>query len=124
MFLKKAIAARCHVSVFLDIFVMRTSPSIAPHWLEQDTYLVLDDLGGRLGCLWRETGAHSADRETLIRDLVNGEYNQPVHIVAFNTTQGWSRDVTVDIADELRRRYAEFGEVSDSVLEFIEANRR
>jgi hypothetical protein len=52
---------------------MRTSPSIAPHGPDQDTYLVLDDFGGRLGWAWRETDADSADRETLIRDLVNGE---------------------------------------------------
>ena len=32
------------------------------------------------------------------------------NIVAFNTAEGWSRDVTVEIADELRRRYVEFGE--------------
>jgi hypothetical protein len=31
--------------------------------------------------------------------------------VAFNTAEGWSRDVTMDIADELRRRYVDFGEV-------------
>jgi hypothetical protein len=28
----------------------------------------------------------------------------PVRIVAFNTAQGWSRDVTDDIASELRKR--------------------
>jgi hypothetical protein len=44
--------------------------------------------------------------------------------VAFNTAKGWSRDVTMDIADELRRRYDEFGEVPDSVLDFMDANRR
>jgi hypothetical protein len=44
--------------------------------------------------------------------------------VAFNTAEGWSRDVTVDIADELRRRYDEFGEVSPSAFDFMEANRR
>jgi len=65
-----------------------------------------------------------ADRETLIRDLVDGQYGKPVRIVAFNTAEGWSRDVTVDIADELRRRYAEFGEVPDSILDFIEAHQR
>jgi hypothetical protein len=108
----------------IEEFVMSTSPSIAPHWLEQDTYLVLDDFGGRLGCSWRETGMHSVDRETLIRDLVESQYNHPVRIVAFNTSEGWSRDVTVEIADELRRRYVEFGEVPESVLEFIEANQR
>src|SRR6516164_9265389 len=98
------------------------SPSIVPHGADQDTYLVLDDLG-RLGCSWRETDVESADRETLIRDLVEGQYRKPVRIVAFNTAEGWSRDVTVEIADELHRRYVEFGEVSASVLEFLEAVR-
>jgi hypothetical protein len=55
---------------------------------------------------------------------VSGDYSRPVRIVAFNTAEGWSRDATVDIADELRRRYPEFGEAPESVLEFIEANRR
>ena len=102
---------------------MRTTPSIVPHGADQDTYLVLDDLG-RIGCAWRETDVESADRETLIRDLVEGQYSKPVRIVAFNTAEGWSRDVTVEIADELHRRYVEFGEVSASVLEFLEAVRR
>jgi hypothetical protein len=101
---------------------MRTSPSIAPHEADQDTYLVLDDFG-RIGCSWRETDVESADRESLIRDLVDGQYSKPMRIVAFNTTEGWARDVTMDIADELRRRYPEFGEVPDSVLRFMEANR-
>ena len=102
---------------------MRTSPSIVPRGADQDTYLVLDDFG-RAGCCWRETDADSADRETLIRELVEGQYRHPVRIVAFNTAEGWSRDVTLDIADDLRRRYVEFGEVPDSILDFIDANRR
>ena len=99
---------------------MRSAPSIVS---EEDTYLVLEDFG-RLGCSWRETDAQNADRKTLIRDLVDGQYRNPVRIIAFNTAEGWSRDVTVDIADELRRRYAEYGEVPDSILEFMEDNRR
>jgi hypothetical protein len=102
---------------------MRTSPSIVPHGANHDTYLVLDDFG-RLGWAWRETDAERADRETLIRDLVDGQYRHPIRVVAFNTSEGWSRDVTMDIADELRRHYAEFGEVPDSVLDFMETNRR
>ena len=82
---------------------------------------MLEDFG-RLGCAWRETDVDKADRETLIRDLVEGQYSHPVRIVAFNTTEGWSRDVTKDVADELRRRYVEFGEVSQSILEFLDAN--
>jgi hypothetical protein len=102
---------------------MRTSPSIVPHGADEDTYLVLDHFG-RVGCCWRETDAERADRNTLIRELVDGQYSHPVRIVAFNTAEGWSRDVTVDIADELRRRYVEFGEVPESILDFIDANRR
>jgi hypothetical protein len=48
------------------------------------------------------------------------QYSHPVRIVAFNTAEGWSRDVTVDIADELRRRFAEYDEVPRSVQEFLE----
>ena len=44
--------------------------------------------------------------------------------MAFNTADGWSRDVTMDIANELRRRYVEFGEVPNSILDFMEVNRR
>jgi len=78
---------------------MRTSPLIVPHEADHDTYLVLDHFGGRIGCVWRETDVDSADCKRLIRDLVDGQYNKPVRIVAFNSSEGWCRDVTMDIAD-------------------------
>jgi hypothetical protein len=90
---------------------------------ERDVYLVLEDFG-RLGRAWRETDEECADRATLIRDLLAGEYSNPVRMVAFNTAEGWSRDVTVEIADELRRRYVECDELSASVLAFLEAVNR
>lgn len=103
---------------------MRTSPSMVPRLGDQDTYLVLDDFGGRVGRAWRETDEENADRETLINDLLAGEYSSPVRIVAFNTAEGWSRDVTVDIADELRRRCVEYDEIPEIVLQFVEAANR
>jgi hypothetical protein len=72
---------------------MRASPPIAPHGPEQDTYLVLDNFGGRLGRAWRETDEEATDRETLILNLLSGEYNNPVRIIAFNAAEGWCRDV-------------------------------
>ena len=98
-------------------------PSIVPQ-ADRDTYLVLDDFGGRLGRAWRETDEEATDRETLIRDLMDDQYGTPARIVAFNTAEGWSRDVTVDIADELRRRFAEYDEVPTSVQEFLETASR
>ena len=104
---------------------MRESPSIIP-WgdLDRTVYLVLDDFGGKYGWAWSETEVTATDRPTVIRHLLEGKYLSPVRVVAFNTAEGWSRDVTVDIADELRRRYVEFGEVPEAVLEFMEANQR
>jgi hypothetical protein len=103
---------------------MPRSPSIVPDDTNRDVYLVLDDFG-RLGRAWRETDEAGANRATLVQNLLDEQYEDPVRIVAFNTAQGWSRDVTVDIADELRRRYVEYDEVPTSVLKFLEAvNRR
>ena len=97
---------------------MRHSPSVVPE-PGKDIYLVLDDFGGRLGRAWRETAEEDANHDTLIRDLIDDQYNHPARIVAFNTAEGWSRDVTMDIADELRRRFAEYDEVPASVQEFL-----
>jgi hypothetical protein len=102
---------------------MPRSPSIAPDDTNRDVYLVLDDFG-RIGRAWRETDEGATDRETLIPNLLSGEYNNPVRIIAFNTAEGWSRDATGEIADELRRRLVEYDEISESVLAFLVATNR
>ena len=83
---------------------MRTSPPIVPTDADRDVYLVLDDFGGRLGRVWRETDEANTDRAAVIRGLLEGQYANPVRVIAFNAAEGWSRDVTDDIADELRGR--------------------
>lgn len=70
---------------------MRSFPSIVPHVADQDVYLVLDDFGW-LGCSWRETDVNHANREAVIRDLLDGQYGHPIRIVAFNTSEGGSHD--------------------------------
>jgi len=100
---------------------MSHSPSIAPDDTDREIHIVLEDYGS-LGRAW--IAKREADRPTLIQDLLDGQYEDPVRIVAFNTAEGWSRDVTKDIADELRRRSVEFGEVPESVRELMEATSR
>jgi hypothetical protein len=97
-------------------------PSTEVREASQDTYL--DDFGGRLGRAWRETHEQATSRETLISDLVDCQYSNPARIIAFNTAEGWSRDVTMDIADELRRRLVEYEEVPASLQEFVETTSR
>jgi hypothetical protein len=96
------------------------SYTVAQEASREDTYLILDDFGGLRGRAWCETREGDANRNALINDLMSGLYYHPVRIVAFNTAQGWSRDVTLDIADELRKRFADYDEVPWSVQEFLE----
>jgi hypothetical protein len=84
----------------------------------QDVFLV----GERLGRAWRETDENDTDYETLIRHLLEGQCNNPVRVVAFNTDEGWSRDVSDDVGDELRERGAQRGAVPDFLLDFLEAH--
>jgi hypothetical protein len=84
------------------------TPSIVPTD-DQSIYLVLDDFG-RHGRAWRETDVEKTDLETIIMDMLRGQYSEPVRIVGFNTAEGWARDVSEDVAHELRHRCDRRGE--------------
>jgi hypothetical protein len=86
--------------------VMRSAnwtPSIVPSSEDEDVCLVVDDFGRR-GRAYCETDVETTDLETVIHDLLDGQYSNPVRVVSFNTAEGRSRDISADIADELRRR--------------------
>ena len=84
---------------------MRESPSIVPS-NDQDVYLVLDNYG-EWGTAWRETDVEDTDLESVIIDLLEGQYINPVRVVGFNVSQGWVRDVSEDVVRELRQRCAD-----------------
>ena len=96
------------------------SPPLAPIGFDVDVYVVLDDFGS-IGRSYRETSEEGADRESLIRDLIDGQFNNPVRIVCFNTARGTSRDVTFEIAREIQDRVSRKGEeMSPGLRDFIE----
>jgi hypothetical protein len=102
---------------------MRRSPSIGPHVADRDVYLVLDDLG-RIGRVWRETDEERTDRATLVQNLMHGQYASPVRVVAFNTAEGWSRDVSAEIAHELAPRSASGPyDVPNALADFLDRYR-
>ena len=39
-----------------------------------------------------------ADEATIVENILSGQYSHTVQVVAFNTAEGWARDVTEDIA--------------------------
>jgi hypothetical protein len=86
---------------------------------DQDAYLVVDDLG-RLGRVWCEADVEAADFETVVMDLLDGQYKNPIGIFAFNPAEGWSRDVSENVALELRLRCdLQLRDVPSSIQDFV-----
>jgi hypothetical protein len=82
-----------------------------PHFVPK-----LNDFG-RYGRAYSETSEERADLETTITDLITGQYDRPVRVVAFNTAEGWSADVSEDIAREIMRRVDLAGDELSAALE-------
>ena len=95
-------------------------PSIVPGGDDQNVYLVVSDFG-RHGLAWCETDVEATDLETIITDLLEGQYTEPVRVVGFNVDEHWARDVSEDVADEIRRRCdLQMGEVPPHLEAFVE----
>lgn len=63
--------------------------------LDRDLYLVI-------GTDNYITEQPATDFDTIIRDVRDGQFTSIDRIVSFNTREGWSRDVTEDVARRLR----------------------
>jgi hypothetical protein len=84
-----------------------TGPGLVPSF-DVTVYLVLDDFG-KIGRAYREADEEKSDLETVIQGMLVGEYKKSVRVVAFNSAEGWSRDVSEDIAWEVLNRASSGG---------------
>jgi hypothetical protein len=96
------------------------TPSLVPYGADQTVYLVIDRFGGGLSTVYRETEIERADLETIIADLISGQFNDPIRVVAFNTLQHWSEDVSEYIAFEIQTRCdIEGNTVPEHIRDFV-----
>ena len=87
-------------------------------------YLVVNDFG-QLGKAYVETDIAEADREAIIRNFISGQYSNALCVVAFNTAEGWSRDVSEDVANEvLERAFDADKNLSEDTKRFIDRHMR
>jgi hypothetical protein len=97
------------------------SPGIVPYGADETVYLVVDSFSN--GTVYRETEIEKADIETIVGDLLSGQYNSPVCIVAFNTLEHWSEDVSSDMAAEIQMRCDMDGvPVPDHLTDFVQTH--
>src|ERR1700676_1404952 len=94
--------------------------AMVPYGADQTVYVVMDGLGHR-GTFAQEREVERADLETVIADLMSGQFNDPTRVVAFNTLEHWSEDVSEDIPREIQTCCnIEGGGVPDHLQDFIE----
>lgn len=97
----------------------RWTPSLVPSD-EPTVYLVADDFG-KVGRAWREADLETTDLETVIQDLMSGEYRRPIRVIAFNTAERWSEDVSEDVAREIQHRCnLQLSDVPSHLQEFVD----
>ena len=77
-------------------------PRIVPYGADQTAYIVVDRFGA--GCVYRETEVERTDLEAVISDFLSGQFNDPIRVIAFNTLEHWSDDVSDEVAAEIQTR--------------------
>jgi hypothetical protein len=77
--------------------------SIVPYGADQTVYVVMDGLGQR-GTFDQEREVERTDLETVLAELMSGQFNDPIRVVSFNTLEHWSRDVSTEVAREIQCR--------------------
>jgi hypothetical protein len=90
-----------------------------PYGADRTVYLVVDRVGSNVAG-YREADVERADLETAIDELLLGQFNDPVRVIAFNTLEHWAEDVSAMVAAEIQLRCDINGErVPEHVKDFV-----
>jgi hypothetical protein len=88
--------------------------------LDADVHFVLCDFG-RAGLAYVETDPAEADPTTVVQNLLHGQYERPLRVLALNAAEGWARDVSETIAAKVRHVAEREGrELTTGTAAFIE----
>jgi hypothetical protein len=99
------------------------SSNIVPYGADQTLYLVVDGFGD--GATRRELEIERANLEATICELMLGQFNDPLRVIAFNTLEHWSEDVSVEIALEIQSRCDMDGrDLPEHIKDFVERSTR
>jgi hypothetical protein len=98
------------------------SPGTVPYGADETIYLVVDSFDVA-SPFRRAANIERTDLEILISDLLSGQFTAPARVVAFNTLEHWSTDVSRDIAFEIQSRCDMEGvKIPEHISDFVELN--
>ena len=87
----------------MEMHLPKWLPTVVPYGADQTVYLVFDRSGASCNDC-PEKGIERDDLETIISDLLTGQFNAPVGVMAFNTLEHWIEDVSSQVAEEIQTR--------------------
>lgn len=99
------------------------SPKLVPYGADQTAYLVVDS-SSATGTVYREAEVERTDFETIVADFLTGQFSDPVRVIAFNTLEHWSDDVSEAIATDIQTRCdIEGASVPEHIGDFVDRYR-
>lgn len=97
----------------------RWTPGIVPYGADQTAYVIIDGLAGPGDV--QEIEIERVDIEAVIADLMSGVISDPRRVIAFNTLEHWSEDISEQIAEEIQSRCDIAGErIPEHIRDFVE----
>lgn len=92
------------------------APPSVPYGADQTVFVVVENAG--TDGVGREV--ECSDLETVIAELLAGQFEDPARVLAFNTLEHWSKDLSADVAREIQLRCDMDGvPVPDYLLDFV-----
>jgi len=73
--------------------------SIVPYGADETLFVVIDRRDDAT-----EIRVERNDLEATIGELVAGCFNDPIRVMSFNTLEHWMKDISTDVAGEIRTR--------------------
>ncbi|MET4120219.1 hypothetical protein ABIB90_004074 [Bradyrhizobium sp. JR4.1] len=94
-----------------------TAP-VVPYGADQTLFVVIDRLDKAT-----EIRVERSDLDATIGELVAGCFNDPVKVISFNTLEHWMKDISTDVAGEIRARCDIDGvTLPDYLSDFVESH--
>ena len=94
------------------------SSPVVPYGADQTLFVVIDRLNRTT-----EIQIERSDLDVAIGELVAGCFSDPVKVLSFNTLEHWMKDISTDVADEIRARCDIDGvRLPDYLSDFVESH--
>jgi hypothetical protein len=92
--------------------------AVVPYGADQTIFVVVDRLNEAT-----EIRVERSDLDTTITELVAGCFSDPIKVISFNTLEHWMKDISTDVAGEIKARCDIDGvTLPDYLSDFVESH--